>query len=374
MRGAEEISKLVVERALELGFDRVGIAPIAPPTRGDVLRQWLDEGLNGEMDYLARNVDMRLDPTLLHPGARSAVAVAVSHAPTGPQRAGGVAAYARGRDYHKILRKRLRKLGSCIDRELGAGSCLSRPFVDSAPVLERDLAERVGIGWIGKNTNVISQGLGSFLFLGELFVGHELVPSGGPRPARCGRCTECLDLCPTGAILEPYKLHAPRCISYLTIEHKGAIPRHLRRGVGDRLFGCDICQLVCPWNRETQPSRDIAFQSRPEIVGVPVVAFLAMPQPDFDAIFVASPIRRTGLERMARNAAVVLGNSGDADNVPHLIGALQGNPSGLVRAHAAWALGELATAAARDALERARHADPEGEVRREVELALQPAG
>lgn len=374
MKGSACFSNFLVERALELGFDSVGVTPVGAVTRGDEFLRWLDEGMHGDMTYMARNTEARLDPSVLHPGARSAVVVAMSHNLVAIEGSGGLARYARGRDYHKVLRKRLRDLGLFVDRELGQGSCLPRPFVDSAPVLERDLADRVGIGWIGKSTNLINQSLGSYLFLGEFLVGHELASVGTACPPRCGRCTKCIEHCPTGAIVKPYRVDARRCISYLTIEHRGAIPWALRPLIGDRLFGCDICQVVCPWNRKAPPLREEAFRPRPEIVGLSASSFLLMSRPDFESLIVGSPIRRTGRDCMARNAAVVLGNSGDPDVVPDLVTALEQDASGLVRAHAAWALGQLGTVAARAGLERARRSEVDGVVREEIEAALVRAG
>ena len=281
MKGSSRFSTLLIERALELGFDAVGITPVAAPTHGTDFLRWLDEGMHGEMAYMARNTEARLDPAILHPGSRTAVVVAASYNPADGEGVGGLARYARGRDYHKVLRRRLRDLGLFVDHELGPGTCLPRPFVDSAPILERDLAECVGLGWIGKSTNLIDETLGSYVFLGELLVGHEIAPVGTPRPPRCGRCTECIVRCPTGAIVEPYKVDARRCISYLTIEHRGSITKALRPLIGSCLFGCDICQAVCPWNRKARPTRDDAFQPRREIAGLSAKSFLTHTGIDF---------------------------------------------------------------------------------------------
>jgi epoxyqueuosine reductase len=238
--------------------------------------------------------------------------------------------------------------------------------------MERDLAAQAGLGWFGKSTNVIDQSLGSYLFLGELLLGHELDTVVHEAPDRCGRCTACIDLCPTGAILAPYKVDARRCISYLTIELRGPIPRALRSAIGDHLFGCDICQIVCPWNRKARPLHEAAFRPRPEIEGLTAADLLRLSADEFAARFAGSPIRRAGRDGMARNAAVVLGNSGNPRVIPDLVGALRADASPIVRSHAAWALGRMAPASsARLALELARMHEPVELVRREITQTLE---
>jgi len=371
-----EISKLIAEAALELGFERVGIVPVEPPARSASFEKWLDAGMHGEMRYMSDRRALRLDPSQLHDGSRSIVAVAASyHQADDDGEPGGIARYARGRDYHKVLRKRLGKLGVVIESELGAGACSPRGFVDSAPILERDIAERAGIGWIGKSSNVIDQQLGSTFFLGELFVGHELAALGqssspDPHPDRCGRCTACIDLCPTKAIVEPYVVDARLCISYLTIELRGPIPVALRKAIGSHLFGCDICQIVCPWNREVEARPDPAFAPRPELKGLSAVDFMSLTEGEFNTLFAGSPVRRTGRAGLARNSAVVLGNSGDSAAVPVLVGGLRADPDPVVRGHCAWALGELGTTSATTALEFARISEQDPDVVVEIDGAL----
>lgn len=365
-------ARLIVERAHSLGFERVGIIPLAPPYRGEAFERWLGQGMHGEMAYMANRRELRLNPVDLHPGALSVVAVAMSYAPTEDDgQSGGIARYARGRDYHKVMRKRLAELGRFIDDVLGEGAVQARPFVDSAPVLERDIAERAGLGWMGKSTNIIDQYLGSYLFLGELFVGHPLEPVGHEQPDRCGRCTACIDACPTDAIVAPYVVDGRRCISYLTIELKGPIPWDLRPLIGDHLFGCDICQIVCPWTQKAPGSHELAFRPRPEILGLSAADLLRLSESEFSATFVASPIRRTGRARMARNAAVVLGNSGSPRSVPGLIEALRTDPTSLVRGHAAWALGQIGTESALAALDLALISERDPVVRDELTRAGQ---
>jgi epoxyqueuosine reductase len=370
----ESLASLILERALELGFDDAAIVPAEEPAHYGALREWLDAGMHGEMAYMARHAELRRHPGGVLPGARSVVAVSMSHRPEGDGgEAGGVARYARGADYHKLVRKRLAQLGELVREELGASGvpgAETRACVDSAPILERDLAVRAGLGWFGKSANVISQRLGSYLFLGELLVTAELPEVSRAAPDRCGTCTACIAACPTGAIVAPYRVDARRCISYLTIELRGSIPRELRAAIGDHLFGCDICQIVCPWNRKAPALREAAFRPRTEVAGLSAVELLGMDATRFEVISRGSPIRRTGRDAMARNAAVVLGNSCDERAVPALIAALEGDRSHLVRGHAAWALGRIGGREARAGLERAREREGDRSVREELEAAL----
>lgn len=364
-------ASLILERARELGFDGVAIVPLEVPRHLDAFEAWLAQGRHGEMGYMARHRALRADPGELHPGAVSAVVVSMSHSPDpaddGPP---GIARYARGADYHRLMRRRLARLGRFAEELLGPGSASPRACVDSAPVLERDLAERAGIGWFGKSANIIDQRLGSYLFLGELFLGHDLPEVSRTAPDRCGRCTLCIDACPTGAIVAPYQVDSRLCISYLTIELRGPIPRRLRAPIGDHLFGCDICQVVCPWNRKAPPLSEAAFRPRETLRGLSAADLLRMTEREFDRVFAGMAVRRAKRATMARNAAVVLGNSGDPRAVPDLVAALRGDPSPLVRGHAAWALGRLGGQPARLALEMARIRESDAWVIEEIELAL----
>jgi epoxyqueuosine reductase len=361
-------SRRIIERALELGFDRAGIIPLQPPQHIDALDQWLDSGFDGEMAYMAKHRDLRADPGALVPGARSIVVVAVNHRPPDDDgEPGGIARYARGADYHKILRKRLARLGRFIDDELGASPTRPRACVDSAPVMERDLAEAAGLGWIGKNTNIISQELGSYLFLGELFVGHDLEPVTTEQPDRCGTCTACIDLCPTGAIVAPYRLDSRLCISYLTIELRGPIPRDLRPLIGDHVFGCDICQIVCPWNGKAPALTNEVFRPREELHGLTAADLLEISDGEFNHLFRGSAVRRTGRVGLARNAAVVLGNSGSDRAIAAVATAIREDPEPLVRGHAAWALGRLG---AIRPLETAAASETDAYVQSEIEAAI----
>ncbi len=325
------------ERGLALGFDRVAIGPAAPPEHAAAFERWLDAGYAGTMEYLGRWRDARLDPQLLLPGARSVIAVALSYRPA--VEADGwepVACYARGRDYHDVMRPRLQELGEQL-RELAGPETRSRVAVDTSAVLERDLAARAGLGWIGKNTNLLDQGLGSFFFIGIILTTAELLHD-APAVDRCGTCTACLDACPTAALIGPYVLDARRCISYLTIEHRGPIESDLRAEMGEWLFGCDVCQTVCPWNHKAPTSREPAFEPAGDL-GSPV-ELLALDEGEFRVRFKGSAIRRARRGGLLRNAAILLGNRRDPAAVAALSRSLD-DPDPVVADAAAWALGRI---------------------------------
>lgn len=360
----------ILSRARELGFERAGIAPAEPLPHGDAFRQWLDLGHHGQMHYMERSRALRDLPEAILPGARSIVAVAVNYRVEEPERGPGtVARYARGYDYHKVIEHQLDELGAFIRAETGV-EVQSRGAVDRLPLLERDVAWLAGIGWIGKNTMIIDRAQGSYLFLGELLVDLDLeVHSGVPREF-CGSCTACLDACPTRAFVGPRTLDARRCISYLTIEWRGPIPRELRRDIGAHLFGCDICQAVCPWNRKAPSTRAFAYLGRPEIVDLGADTLLTLDEESFRARFQLSPLQRPQRAGLLRNAAVVLGNSRDRRHVPLLIDRLRHEPNPLVRGHVAWALGELGGTLAQTALESRSQTEPDTYVREEIRQAL----
>ncbi len=331
------LSEAVKGRALELGFDRVAIGPVGPPEHGPAFERWLEAGYAGTMDYLARGRADRLDPERLLPGCRAVIAVALAYAHGGNDESWGpVARYARGRDYHEIMWPRLVELGEFISEAAGPG-VRCRAAVDTSAVLERDLAARAGLGWIGKNTNLLTPSLGSWFFIGIVLTIAELEPD-ARQPDRCGTCTACLNVCPTHAFVAPYVLDARRCISYLTIEHRGDIAEELRAGIGEWVFGCDVCQDVCPWNGKAQPAREPAFApSRP--FG-PVEALLDLDGDGFRARFRGSAISRAKRAGLLRNTAIVLGNRGDARAVPTLRRALDDEDATVGRA-AGWALERL---------------------------------
>jgi epoxyqueuosine reductase len=350
------LSSRIIAHAISLGFDHAAILP-APslPTRGAYL-EWIAEGRHGEMSYLDRHQDLRFDAAMLEPGTRSVIALLIRYHQPLDLLPGGlrIARYAHGDDYHDSLRDRMRQLAAFIHAETGA-PVAARPAVDSAPLLERDLAKLAGLGWIGKNTLLIHPRHGSFTFLAELLVDCDLTREAPetPHPDRCGTCSRCIDACPTQAIAAPYLLDARRCISYLTIELRGPIPRHLRAAIGDHLFGCDICQDVCPWNRRVSPTQDPAFQPRQAVAALSPITLLCMDQDTFSRTFSGSAIKRTKRRGLLRNAAVVLGNTRPPGALDALIARLTDEPEPLVRGHIAWALHQYDEPAARQAIQRA---------------------
>jgi len=367
------LTPLIVERAAELGFVRCGIIPAGPLDHGPHLHRWLADGFHGEMSYMERNAALRIDARSLEPGTRSVIALAAPYSYGTPRehQDGAIAMYAHSDDYHDVLRDRMRALGAFVQAEAGC-DVAPRPVVDSAPLLERNVAVDAGIGWLGKSAMVIHPDLGSTFFLAELLVDRDLTPTGAPHPDRCGRCTRCIDLCPTGAIVAPFRVDARRCISYLTIELKGPIPRSLRALVGHRLFGCDVCQSVCPWNTRAAERGDGTgvFSRRPEVVAVEAVELIEMSQAAFSARFRQSPLKRSKRRGLGRNAAVVLGNTGDRGFVPKLCDALESHDEPLVRGHAAWALGVLGGERARSTLECSMRNEPDLYVGEEIRWAL----
>jgi epoxyqueuosine reductase len=299
----------VKARALALGLDAVAIGPATPPDHAAEYDRWLEAGHAGTMSYLARGRDDRVDPARLLPGARSVVAVALSYNPgeDDPPEWAGVARYARGRDYHDVMRPRLHDLATMIDT-LGTAIHRSRVAVDTSAVLERDLAARAGLGWIGKNTNLMSEALGSYVFIGIVLTTADLAFD-APVADRCGTCTACLEACPTAAFAGPYVLDARRCVSYLTIEHRGAIAGALWNATGEWLFGCDVCQEVCPWNRKARPSREPSF--RPAREADTAETLLGLDDSAFRQRFQHSAMKRAKLRGLRRNAALALARRSD---------------------------------------------------------------
>ncbi|MEK7402291.1 MAG: tRNA epoxyqueuosine(34) reductase QueG [Gemmatimonadota bacterium] len=318
-----------------LGFDPVGITCVGPAETHAAFREWLSRGFAGEMAYLERGAEKRRDTSLPFPDARSAIVVALDYG--GKQPAGPIARYARGDDYHDVMLARLGELHHRLEPIAGR-PVAARAYVDTGPILERDLAQRAGLGWIGKNTNLINPDRGSFFFLGVLLTDLALESDARFEADRCGTCTRCLDACPTDAFVEPRVLDATRCISYLTIEHRTSIAPELRKLMGELVYGCDICQDVCPWNhRFAREAGDAALAPRPENVNPGIRDLLRLHDADFKERFRGSPVTRAKRRGLARNAAVVLGNRGDAADIPALEQALN-DPEPLVREHAAWAL------------------------------------
>jgi epoxyqueuosine reductase len=331
------LTRAVKSRALELGFDAVATGRARPPAHGEAFVRWLEAGHAGTMGYLARSRDDRLDPARLLPGVRSVVAVALAYAREDDgEDWRSVARYARGRDYHAVMRPRLHALRDFL-REAGPPGTESRAAVDTSAVLERDAAAAAGLGWIGKNTNLITPALGSYFFIGCVLTTAELAADEAV-PDRCGTCTACLEACPTGAFTGPWSLDARRCLAYLTIEHRGDIDETLRPAVRDWVFGCDVCQEVCPWNRKAPPARDPALA--PAAPLGPLADLLELDPAAFRDRFRSTAVSRATRGGLLRNAALVLGNRGDGAAVPALRRALE-DADDTVRQAAAWALGRL---------------------------------
>lgn len=352
---AATLEAQIKAQAYGLGFDLAGITTVGASNTAAAFDRWLANGFDGEMAYLARGRDKRADTRLPVPGACSAIVVAMSYG--GAEPSGPIARYARGEDYHDVMVGRLDALHRWIEEAIGR-EVSAKAYVDTGPILERDLARRAGLGWFGKNTNLINPSLGSFFFLGTLLAALELEADAPFEADRCGTCTRCLDACPTDALVEPRVLDATRCISYLTIELKGSIPEELREGIGALIYGCDICQEVCPWNQRFAKDLpdDSPYAPRDALTGRDARTLardlLQMSHEDFSKAFKGSPVKRAKLRGLKRNSSVVLGNIGLAEDASPLIAALD-DPEPLVREHAAWALAKIGSPGALEAL-RAR--------------------
>ncbi len=337
--------------ALELGFDGCRFTSALPPSTADRFKRWLASGCHGEMAYLERSASKRMDPQKVLEGARTIVTLAVSYGDpaagnvetpsagaSGTPAVGAVARYARHADYHEVLAPSLRRLTECIN-ELGGPNTRSLWYVDTGPLLERDLAQRAGLGFIGKHTNLISRNLGNWFLLSEIITTLELEPD-PPERNHCGSCARCLAACPTGAITAPFELDARRCISYLTIELKGPIPVELRPAIGHRIFGCDDCLAVCPWNRFAQQGRLLSKTMRPDLHAPPLVELLGLDEAAFRQRFKGTPLERVKRWGLLRNVCVALGNIGDRDALPALRRAAS-DPEPLIAEHARWAIEQI---------------------------------
>ncbi|MBI4310969.1 MAG: tRNA epoxyqueuosine(34) reductase QueG [Chloroflexi bacterium] len=375
---AARLARLVKARAKSLGFDLVGVAPAEPlADHQRVAQERVRRGyLEGMPWFNHERVARAADPQRLLPGARSVIVVGLSYLPpesggqTGKQAAtlaGKVARYARWTDYHVAMKAKLRELAAAI-QEFAGRQVKVRVFVDDGALLERAFAERAGLGWFGKNTNILTQAHGSWVFLGALITDLDLAPD-APLKKTCGECTRCMPACPTGAIVAPYAVDARRCISYLTIEHRGPVPRELRPLMGDWVFGCDLCQEVCPVNRDATPASEASPLKRTGHDVLGLTSLLSMTQEEFAERFRDSPINRAKLVGLQRNACVALGNLHDPRAVPALCRALA-HAEPLVRGHAAWALGRISGPEAQRLLEEALEAERDAWVREEVGEAL----
>ncbi len=360
-----ELTSCIREEGLKLGFSAVGVAP-AQPLAGDLFREWLERGYQAEMAYMSRNPERRLDPTQVLPGARSVISVALLYrhydrpAPRGDHE-GQISCYARGSDYHLVLQKKLEALVASINR-LSPFS-RNRVYVDTGPVLEKAWAVKAGLGWQGKNTNILNRRLGSWFFLGEILTDLELEYD---EPVRdyCGSCTKCIDACPTRA-LEPYVLDSGRCISYLTIELRGDVPEELREGMGSWIFGCDICQDVCPWNRKSPFSSVSEFEPAPGPSETDLKALAGLTPEDFAERYRNTAMTRTKRRGLLRNVAIALGNTRNPEVLPALEGLLNQDDA-VVRRHAAWALAQIGTGEAFALLEQRRAIEEDEETREAV--------
>ncbi|HZI89429.1 MAG TPA: tRNA epoxyqueuosine(34) reductase QueG [Candidatus Polarisedimenticolia bacterium] len=363
----------IAEAARALGFGAVGFASASVAPHAERLHAWLAEGRHGTMRWMARDPERRVDPRVTLRGARTVISVSIPYyrgdwpeaADDAPR--GRIARYAWGRDYHKRIRRRLRNLARAVQEASPEARWVA--YVDTGPMLDRAWAERAGIGWIGKNTNVILQGHGSYSFLGEILTDLTIDPD-PPARDHCGTCARCITACPTGAILGPYQLDARRCISYLTIEHRGSIPLELRPAIGTRIFGCDDCQEVCPWNRFAVPTQDPDFADRPGQATPELIPLLGLDEEGFRARYQGTAILRAKRAGFARNVAVALGNTGDSRAVPALARALEHDSDPMVRGHAAWALGRIGSPSARAALQDAASRETSAEAIHEIHAAL----
>jgi len=341
------IKHAIRDRALGLGFDAVGFAaPGLLPQAGLDLAEYLARGLHGDMGWLAARAAHRADPRQLWAEARSVVAVALNYAPAddplhalGRRDKGNISVYAQGRDYHDVVKKRLKALGRFIHESFAAQV---KVFVDTAPLMEKPLAARAGIGWQGKHTNLVSRRFGSWLFLGEILTTLNLAPD-SPEADHCGSCRACLDICPTKAFLGPYRIDARRCISYLTIEHKGHIAPEFRESLGNRIYGCDDCLAVCPWNKFAQPAQTGEILPRAELTAPRLAELARLDDAAFRARFAGTAVKRVGRDRFLRNVLIAIGNSGDSAAAGSAENLLN-DASPLVRAMAVWALSRLVAA------------------------------
>ncbi len=333
-------------KAAEIGFAACGVAHAdATPQTAERLRQWLAEGAHGDMLWMEERAEQRGSPKGLWPEVRSVIALGMSYAPAtdplalaGKGEIGRISVYAQGADYHDVVKRRLKELARWLVAEAPGADV--KVFVDTAPVMEKPLSEAAGLGWQGKHTNLVSRAHGSWLFLGAIYTTLDLTPD-GPGRGGCGSCDACQTACPTNAFPSPYRIDARRCVSYLTIENKGPIPREFREGIGNRIYGCDDCLAVCPWNKFAAAAQaNLAFHPRAELTVPRLADLLALDDAGFREVFAGSPIKRIGRDRMLRNCLIAAGNSGSATLIASVLRLLD-DPAPVVRGAAVWALGRL---------------------------------
>jgi epoxyqueuosine reductase len=343
-KDGEALKRALVSRAGQLGFDIVRVAgPDSIPLAPERLRAWLEAGHHGSMEWMQETAGRRSDPRALWPEVRSVILLGLNYGPTEDPLAalarkdrGSISVYARNRDYHDVIKGKLKEAAGFLAARAGSDV---KVFVDTAPVMEKPLAEAAGLGWQGKHTVIVSREFGNWLFLGAIFTTAEL-PADPPERDHCGSCHRCLDVCPTDAFPAPYQLDARRCISYLTIEHKGHVPAELRPGIGNRIFGCDDCLAVCPWNKFARAGREARLMQRDDLAALPLKELARLDDSAFRAKFSGTPIKRTGRDRFVRNVLIAIGNSGDPGLAEEALRLLN-DSSPLVRAMAVWALARL---------------------------------
>ena len=369
-----DLKILIRNKANELGFELVGVTPVSRSKTIDIYNEWLKKGFAGSMNYLERHSELKEDPRRLHSSTISLVALGFNYNTIDPPlnnanpEIAKISRYAWGDDYHFLIRKKLNVLEKYISKELNIGK-KTRSFVDSGPVLEREVAYRAGLGWIGKNSNLINYEKGSWFFLAEILVDFELEPDLSFNRVDCGSCTACIDACPTEAIIADRTIDARLCISFLTIELKGSIKKKLRSKMGNMIFGCDICQEVCPWNKEAPKSKEQSLYPNINNVAPKLVEFMKLDRKAFNERFKKSPIKRTKRRGLLRNVAVALGNWGKPDAKPALNLGIQ-DEEVLVRSHSAWALGRIPDKKAKNILTEARKTEKTPDVLEEIIEAL----
>jgi len=373
MAMSSDLKDLVLAEARAAGFDvaRVTRPEAFDPGNGERLAEFLKQGRHGDMEWMARTAARRRHPVAVWQATRSIVMLGMNYAPNrdplgvlGEPDRGAISCYAQGKDYHDVVRAGLKRVAGRLARASGEEV---KVFVDTAPLMEKPLAAAAGLGWQGKHTNLVSRQFGSWLFLGAILTSAQLEPD-APEPDHCGTCTRCLDICPTRAFPAPYQLDARRCIAYLTIEHKGHIAAEFRKPIANRVFGCDDCLAVCPWNKFAETARQAKLQALPAHGAPPLGELLELDDAGFRRRFAGTALKRTGRERIVRNALIAAGNSGDASLLPAVDGLLK-DPSPLVRAMAVWALRRLAPAEhARERQAQHCRAEPDGHVRAEWTL------